>query len=957
MNFSDSIISSSLYNGYGLIGSNPNTKISFATLLQKENRSLPFSSNNQYQILHIFSDQSKQFGSSVALGSATYKHNQTTIGAITSPTESLVFLYDFDSCTKSQCEDIIQFSTDPKQQKQKNDDKSFCDIGSVAVGENFIVVQCLNNLLNPKTNSSAIAICQLDLDTSYNSCTNIKFWGNGTEILMFSNITCTKGQLYVTGMNTYNDKVIFTACGVCMNPEGNQIKVSYFSAFVELQIKSNDIVPIQFQVTKRNESCPSSIAMSEDWVAIGYPEEMVVDLYYLNDSNSNQPFLQDDSQKKFEYFKSVEETDSNGFGGLVNIGSHLLVVTASGDASQDISSRTYFYEIYKDENSSKPYQNGIEASIPNLNYKTPFEYGFSSSFYGDELLLLSQDLTLTRMGFTFFGVCPKGYQWTSQNCSPCPPGQYKAVSNTKANTSFELCYPCPKGYFTNNLYGIDSFEDCKINKCSNDDFCPDGSVVPQPSIPIESYSQSNPDPNSSEELDFESTFYNSCYPYFLIILGGTLLLSLSICLPWPCTKYHKTQNKIIKGLLKVNFYDWDGEEMTEIIEYEEPSLTSSSVIQINNIRASKRGIFVRKRRMAVKPVKAVESFCSYYFLIVFVLMCVFIFQFQQVNNDVTLELRPLGQASTVPDPTKQYSDAQYLKLIDSSPIIINIDLLGYSGDCQQSEISAVLTGCQKANYMGTCNYQLQADILDEQFNSSKHCRISLSIPTGVEYADETNIALTVSPTDYFYTQRILYNISTNNQPSDINTGNSFVYGVIQPNEGTILRPTASISILSMLTLVSDCKVRTAGSNVGLSLVRPMIDKCLYNPSSYKDFSQISNSSTYIRSEEYHDADPNFTFNIRLEKSVFYHYATSSHSVSFGEIVTVIMFAVLDVFWLIEVIVPVIQFIVSLFDEYFKNRKKREKNDENYEDNSEMSDLLLDQNNNKKKIVTYNNFTI
>eukprot|EP01132_Coremiostelium_polycephalum_P000786 gene786-977_t len=901
-----------MYNDYAFIGSNPNNKWSYAMLLAKNNTL----TNSPYQIVQLFSDQTKLYGSSVALGGGFYNHSNITIGAIGSPTENSIYLFNIENCLSSntsKCDPMLTF----KGSSNGLDDGGItCNIGeNVYLGPGFIVSTCKDNLLDPKKISSPIAVCTLNLDKSPENCTNILYWKE-----FFKPCSHERGQLYVTALTVTNKTIAFSYCGICMTPlRSSQIQVQYTSSVFILDVVNGSILNHTYSIiTNRTQSCPSSISMDGDWVIVGYPEESSVDLYYFNSGNSS-----------YTLFESITQKDVELFGQSVQLDNQLLIVSSPGNPSQSKIARVYFYELVMGATSTLlPKRVSIEASVPNLNYKTEFNFGYDISFLGEQLMIVSQDNTLTKLGYNFFGVCSAGLEWVSDKCSLCQAGQFKPVSNTRFK-SFELCFPCPGKFATGTKLGKTSIEECMNYNCSGKNyFCPDGSVFPLTEVEVTQISQSSPDPDDTEDLDFESTFYNSCYPFFLIILGGLLVLTLSICLPWPCVRYHKTQTNLIKNLLKVNFYDWDGEEMTEDIEYLEQAQSGGLAINSNPRYSTKRGLFVRKRRTSVKPVKAVESFCSYYFLLVLVLLGAFIIQFQRVNSDIEIELRSYGQASTTKDPKAQYTEAEYLKFIDSSPLQITIDLFGYTGNCVNDEVNFKMKGCQKPNNMGPCVYESNVFIenpnntVSHEFNQT--CRIVTNIFYGAIYSDMSHFTFEITPKDYyFYAQRISYNISTMNNNSMINSGNSYVYGVIQPLEGTILRPDATITVLSMLSLISECKTRSGPESQLLALVRPMIDKCEYNSKSYKDFTFLSNSTSYLNTNRYHDSSPTFSFSIDIEKSVFFRYVTSSHSVSFGQIVTVIMFSLLDVFWIIEVFVPVIQTIVGFFEECIKKKRKQE----------------------------------
>eukprot|EP01133_Synstelium_polycarpum_P012043 gene12043-14090_t len=945
-------ISTSLFDGYALIGANANSKMPFVTLLSKQNKSLPYAYNNKYQISQIFNDPAKLYGSSVSLGPATLAQQEIVIGAIGSPNEAEIYVYNIEECIKSnssKCDPLITFNAQKASNHVSGNVKHLyadggigphrphakpfeCNVGSImSVGPNFIVSSCQNDLLDIKKDSSPITICFLDLDTTPGNCSEIDLWDD-----QFRPCPHERGQLYVTAIDTEDTIVTFSYCAVCMVPSYSQIQVQYVSSFVILNVTGpGAILPINTVLSNRTNSCPTSISINNEWVTMGYTEESAVDLFQWT------------SGTNFTFFETITE-DVPGFGSSVVMDNNLLVISTPGNPTQQIGASVYFYELFTADDGT-PIRASIEATVPNLNYKTAFDYGYDISTRGQELLLISLDSTLTKIGFNVYGVCEAGSEWSSdlQNCTMCPSGQYKTVANQNSDMSYQLCFPCPGGSFTGPITGISSEEGCRQFNCTRDEFCPDGSVYPLLNIPVDTVSDSNPNPLSTDNLDFESTFYNS-YPWFLVILGFSIILTVSICLPWP--RYNNVQAVVIKGLLKLNFYDWDGEDMTVEEDYLEQS--NSPSININGERGAtithgshrsvKRGIFIRKRRTKVKPQKAVESFCSYYFLLVLGMMILFLVQFQKVNSDVSIELRAYGQSSTDLDLREKFTEIQYLKFLDTSPLRITMDLFGYTGQCTSDEMTLIMKGCQTPNYMGICAHDIS--IFPQHYDSNvtnasnETCRIVATFDKGVEFSDVTTFTFNIAPLNhYFYAQRIVYNISTINNASMINSGNSYVTGVVQPPLNTILRPIASVSVLSMLTFITDCKIHS--SSADFTLVRPMVEKCLFSKDSYKDYSFISNATTYMDPSDYHDVNAMFSFTINIEKSVFFRYVTSSHSVSFGQIITVILFAILDVFWVIEVFVPVIQTVVALFESAIEKNKRKEYDEIGKMPANEMDSLI------------------
>ncbi|EGG16867.1 hypothetical protein DFA_07847 [Cavenderia fasciculata] len=989
----------SMYEGFAFIGSNTNSKMPFATLMSKPNRTLPYSWTNQYRIVQVFTDSTKLYGTSVAVGPGSYANGtQVVLGAVGSPNENTVYIYNVEQCSNNtNCDPIFTFQDVAKSKNSTTKDtklskKEFaCTIGGIiGIGQNFIVSTCQNDLMSTKKSSSPIVFCFIDMDqiipNSSKNCTIITPYESD-----FNPCPRERGQLYVTAVDIHKTYVSFSYCAVCMSPSSSKIAVQYQTAFEVLNVTSpGNIKKLATLTTNRTNSCPTSIALEYNWVVLGYAEESAIDLFTKISVPGNN---------SFEFFETIESS-VGGFGSDVTLGDSLLVVATPGSTkNQDITATVVFYELYVDANGTSR-RASIEATIPNLNYETVYEYGYQISYYGDELAVISSDSSGSRLGFNVYPVCPYGMEWSTKfsKCSMCQAGQFKSVSNPAANASFELCYPCPGGFYTGPVMGIASEIECRMFNCSDEEFCPEGSIYPLANLLVQTNSNSIPNPISTDELDFESTFYNS-YPWFLIILGFAVIFTTFLCFPWPT--YNKIQGKLIKLLLKLNFYDWDGEEMTEEVDYLERAQNTSinggtmreSMAPFGQ-RSSKRGIFIRKRRTKVRPQKAVESFCSYYFLLVLGLMILFIVQFQKVNSDLSIDLRAYGQTSTDLDLKGRYTELQYLRIIDISPLVITLDLYGYSGQCITEEIGLEINGCQTINYMGTCEYDLKVELIningttdssdqssndssnesseqgggssstessssssdssdssssDSSFSSSSSssssdipvnggnlrqrsmvgtsinqtCRITVLFDKGSEYSDLSSYAIKIVPTNnyYFYAQRLVYNVSTANNETMIAQGNSYVSGIVQPPKYMILRPSAEVTILSMLTFMTDCSIHSSSDD--FTLVRPMVEKCEFDKQSYKDYSFISNATSYLEPKDYHDADPSFTFQVNIEKSVFFRYVTSSHSVSFGQIITVIMFSILDVFWVIEVIVPVVQTIVALLENASKRAKRKE----------------------------------
>ncbi|GAM26918.1 hypothetical protein SAMD00019534_100930 [Acytostelium subglobosum LB1] len=922
----NTLLSTSLYNGYALIGANPNSRMPYVTFLKKSNISIPYSSYNQYIITQILSSPMQQFGATVAVGPGTINNESIIIGAIGSPTENAVYIFNLDDCSnKNYCDELFSFQpptayastvqhhntiSKPKPKPAANATAATCQMGNqIAVGPNFVISSCQNNLMTKNATYAPLVICFLDLDSNPTNCSSLDYWDD-----QFNPCQTARGQLYVTALDLDGPIVTFSYCAVCMMPTNTtRLSVQYVSAFVVLNITSPTDITLLNTVYNYNRT--------NNYIAMGYNEESGVDLFY----SINGTF-------KYAYFDRIVEPTTSGFGSVLDLNNNLLVVSAPGSPTQQQAGAVYFYEIFDGVNGT-PTSVNIQASIPSLNYRTTYSYGFVTTFSGSELMLVSMDQSMVNYDFDAYSVCPTGQQWYSalEECAQCPTGQYKSVSNPAASSSFELCFLCPGGYYSGNNTGITSIDACQsfYPQCNEtSQFCPYGSVWPIDNIPVQYVSTSIPNPIETDTLDFESTFYNS-YPWFLVLLGFLLIMTVAVCLPWP--RFQTFQTNLVTFLLKFNFYDWTGAEATEEEDYIEKA--EGPIMGINsNVGAGsqryKTGIFIRKRRTKIKPTKAVESFCTLYLLLMLGLMILFLIQFQKVNKDISLELRAYGQASTDLGLKERYTEAQYLKFIDSSPLQITIDIFGYTGNCTQDELLLTVTGCQTTNYMGECKYILTSQTLAYQSNVSEvednvaACRFQATFNQGLELSDTSTFSFAITPFfNYFYAQRIIYNVSTLNNDSFINNGNSYVSGVVQPQVHTVLRPEATVSVLSMITFMTSCKIHS--SNNDFTLVRPMVEKCLFDKKSYKDYSFISNSTSYLEPNQFHESPSSFTFKINIEKSVFFRYVTYSYSVSFGQIVTGVMFAMLDIFWILDVFVPVIQYFVKRVDKLIRNNKRKE----------------------------------
>lgn len=123
----------------------------------------------------------------------------------------------------------------------------------------------------------------------------------------------------------------------------------------------------------------------------------------------------------------------------------------------------------------------------------------------------------------------------SEKCKLCPPG---TKSTNYGLSSLKQCYPCEEGSF-NSQSGQDN---CR--KCSNNEYCPVGSVDPMPWRPY--YLNSSIQPINYQEPSFNTDFYLYFIILFFVFLTVFMLLLFLV---------HKIAMNIYKIDLYITLHD------------------------------------------------------------------------------------------------------------------------------------------------------------------------------------------------------------------------------------------------------------------------------------------------------------------------------------------------------------------------------------------------------------------
>eukprot|EP01112_Ceratiomyxa_fruticulosa_P022849 TRINITY_DN8504_c0_g1_i1.p1 TRINITY_DN8504_c0_g1~~TRINITY_DN8504_c0_g1_i1.p1 ORF type:complete len:633 (-),score=98.22 TRINITY_DN8504_c0_g1_i1:956-2854(-) len=580
-------IASSFYESNGIIGvSVDSTSVnqnfngfSYAALFSKT------SSGYTIDAL-IHADNDSGFAASVSIGdiyvnSSKYGTNEEVLmmAAVGSTTSQQIYIYDVGVCVSQKDSKnnntcgtaLLTFSSPTKD----------CVIGSILhFGNGFLVSSCTGNLImnsilglkaaNKHNISPPLLVFQF-----YNDATSFTFIE--PPPVNFSNIcSSSQGQISTTAIDVSGNLVAASVCALCSKIRQQQLTVNHLSMFSVWEMVteggSSQLVQRAVQVTQHTLSCPKSIAIYGDFLAIGYPLENSVDFYYF--SNITQSYT-------LATTLSVDD-EAPYFGAYIDILENVLVVGVQGDFSTGVQGAVYFYQISSavlqsvdpfdsynmnfDVSKQIYYDQPIGlsplfAKVPSLNYQVDYYFGFQVVLSRNELLVVSQDPTQSMWAFQVFEECPAGSQWDMQtsDCSLCSPGKYK--STPSANSSFSVCQACPSGSYS-WMEGITDIEGCTHpptgNLCPLDSSCADGAVAPLPYIRSSFFlSESNPDLSETDDLDFENTFYTSCYPLGVFVLFATTILALFICIPCPCwnccSKGRETHRKIVKKLVKISF--------------------------------------------------------------------------------------------------------------------------------------------------------------------------------------------------------------------------------------------------------------------------------------------------------------------------------------------------------------------------------------------------------------------
>eukprot|EP00026_Physarum_polycephalum_P001764 Phypoly_transcript_01766.p1 GENE.Phypoly_transcript_01766~~Phypoly_transcript_01766.p1 ORF type:complete len:547 (+),score=51.39 Phypoly_transcript_01766:1471-3111(+) len=531
------------------------------------------------------------------------------------------------------------------------------------------------------------------------------------------------------------------------------------------------------------------------------------------------------------------------------------------------------------------------TNIPSINYPVQFNYTFAVNLYEGTILVVTQDITSVSWGFDSFTTCPFGMGWSAAlgKCDPCPPGQHKETYKNMAN--FDLCIPCKSGAYSNTT------RVCADIPCPSGLVCPAGSPAPIYSVPL-FLIDSNPSPQATDPLDFENTFYFSCYPYFVLFLTAIIAIAIPVCCTWP--KKTTFQKNLVTRLLFINFFYWpEGDE--ENFFMEDPKIPLLTSINGDLDEEERKEKLNDRRRMHID--QFIGSLCSYFVAATFLLMIVFGIAFLSHgdNSSIEIDLQTVDQSLLVENDT-------YVALneIDQSPFSINVLLVGYNGQCTLNEVNLYMEGCFAIDYQKPCRYDLNITQISDGITSN--CSVTVAIsPSNLQQQATFEIGFTKLD---FYAQQILYNVSTTNNETMTYHGNAFVAGSFFPAKGNILRGDITVEMLSILTYIGDCESVASDKLFVSDLIRASVTNCTPNEESYKSLSFLSSYSDEISLVYYNYLNSSgCTFNLLLTKSPFYKNVYKTFNVSFGTILNLIMFAALDVYWIVEAMCPFLGFTI------------------------------------------------
>jgi len=237
--------------------------------------------------------------------------------------------------------------------------------------------------------------------------------------------------------------------------------------------------------------------------------------------------------------------------------------------------------------------------------------------------------------------------------------------------------------------------------------------------------------------------------------------------------------------------------------------------------------------------------------------------------------------------------------------MVNVSLVGYNGECSTEAIYVMMTGCHSVDYRSYCSYTLRISAPNDD---PTLCTVQVNF--GPSELDQTATFTIGFYKLGFYAQQVKYNVSTLNSDKTPFLGNSYLTGAIQPAAGDILRGNATVQVMTILTYMGDCKSQGPGAYFSPDLVRVNEEVCATNQTSFKSLSYLSTSMEVVDAMWYNNLNVSgFAMSFELVKGPFFRYVQQSYYVSFGTIITIFMFAALDVYWLVEASVPWLGYII------------------------------------------------
>lgn len=617
--------------------------------------------------------------------------------------------------------------------------------------------------------------------------------------------------------------------------------------------------------------CPGSLAIDENFLAVGFP-----------DNNSVMIFSFDN----FEYGIQTPWIIINDDDSVGNFGSNLflsnagnvttLYVTARGDKNSNLVGGARFYRWNR--NTSSPSVvvgtwNLLATQIPSINYP------LGSFQYDVQLISSNQGLSLltngnadgTQWKFTVFKPCPVGQHFFAGQCTLCPAGQYKNLA------TIDVCTLCPPKTY-NSRIGANSSSACL--PCTSSQYCPAGSISP---TLLESGAASTgsyvlPDLQSTNALQFETTFFVTVWPYLLALLLLLTVLMIFICIP--CRPARRVQGWITRGFLalEVPLY-FPGADLKD-----------------------------KTTKMFVDAFAGCFSILTVVSMLLVVIFGFIVFSIG-ANNQIQIVLHTQREITS--------SQITNYNKVDSPAFQMNITLVSYSGSstglkpalCNgKDNIKFVLSGCTLPDGSAcsikptpTSKTGNTLAIWEKSVtNGVTNCKIILNFKVGTTLSSDASFAYQFFDTS-FYASHVLFNLTTKNDNSstaddklNVNWGNGAIYDYITaPAINDVLRKDTELALTSTINYVEQCFDLQIQTDNDVAWLQTTQNNCTFDPQSLKEFSPSSKTPTSVQSNDFYAATNTYVYalTVSISKSALWKNTQRSLYVNIGQIIVwIILFA-------------------------------------------------------------------